>query len=148
MAGKPYKLWSADRRTRKSVVASSLADLLSKGNYTCIEVLPIAVTWYLHQKQFFTLSDMYISFFKQICLVKEQEKILSLCCIIARQVVIYDTHIYVLGCKKFGYDSDVCLVLEEDGTEVDEEEYFQFIEENTVFLLLREREKWAKGEIF
>ena len=32
--------------------------------------------------------------------------------------------------------------MEEDGTEVDDEEYFQCLESGTVFLLLREDEKW------
>lgn len=34
------------------------------------------------------------------------------------------------------------LVLEEDGTEVDDEEYFRFLQPNSVFLLLQEGESW------
>ena len=33
-------------------------------------------------------------------------------------------------------------MIEDDGTEVDDEEYFQCLESGTVFLLLRGDEKW------
>ena len=46
--------------------------------------------------------------------------------------------IYVSGKEKLGYPMDkaVYVVLEEDGTEVDEEEYFQTLPENTLLMLL------------
>ena len=37
----------------------------------------------------------------------------------------------------------VYVVLEEDGTEVDEEEYFQTLPENTVLMLLNVGDKWC-----
>ncbi|KAM4027908.1 lipid transferase CIDEA [Anomaloglossus baeobatrachus] len=40
--------------------------------------------------------------------------------------------------------SVVTLVLEEDGTVVDTEEFFQSLEDNTQFLLLEGRQKWAQ----
>ena len=48
------------------------------------------------------------------------------------------TFIYLSGKEKLGYPMDkaVYVVLEEDGTEVDEEEYFQTLPENTLLMLL------------
>merc|ERR1711997_1259272 len=37
---------------------------------------------------------------------------------------------------------EVYLVLDEDGTEIDEEEYFQTLAENTVVMLLHKDETW------
>lgn len=34
------------------------------------------------------------------------------------------------------------IVLESDGTEVDEEEYFSTLEQNTCFMILKENEDW------
>ena len=47
--------------------------------------------------------------------------------------------------EKLGYDPrmDVYLVLEEDGTEVDDEEYFQSLPENTTLMLLHHQDIWA-----
>ncbi|XP_069816208.1 lipid transferase CIDEA [Dendropsophus ebraccatus] len=41
--------------------------------------------------------------------------------------------------------SVVTLVLEEDGTVVDTEEFFQSLEDNTQFVLLEGQQKWAQG---
>ena len=49
----------------------------------------------------------------------------------------------VQGQKKLGCVGDVTVVLEEDGTEVDEDDYFQSIERNTVFLFLLPGEGWS-----
>ena len=38
---------------------------------------------------------------------------------------------------------EVYLVLEEDGTEVDDEEYFQTIESNTMLMLLLKDDIWS-----
>ena len=38
------------------------------------------------------------------------------------------------------------VVLEEDGTEVDDDEYFQFLSNNTIFLLLAEDEQWTPDD--
>ena len=47
--------------------------------------------------------------------------------------------------EKFGLDDwiEVYLVLEEDGTEVDEEEYFQTLEGNTILMLLLKEDIWS-----
>ncbi|XP_060583483.1 DNA fragmentation factor subunit alpha-like [Ruditapes philippinarum] len=75
---RPYKVWSADRKKKKSVIASSLEELTRKG----------------------------------------KEKL------------------DVEGSKK------VKIVFEGDGTEVDEEEYFQFLPFNTTLMLLQPGECW------
>jgi len=52
----------------------------------------------------------------------------------------------IVGRKKFSVDSatSVNVVLEEDGTCVDEEEYFQYgLESNTILMLLKSRETWT-----
>ena len=36
----------------------------------------------------------------------------------------------------------VCVTLEDDGTEVDEEDYFTFLPFNTTLMILREGENW------
>ena len=50
------------------------------------------------------------------------------------------------GAEKLGYGQvsleDLRLVLESDGTEVEEDEYFQTALKDTVFMLLREDERW------
>lgn len=38
--------------------------------------------------------------------------------------------------------SNMKIVLESDGTEVDEEEYFSTLEQNTCFMILKENEDW------
>jgi hypothetical protein len=47
--------------------------------------------------------------------------------------------------EKLNYPTDksVYVVLEEDGTEVDEEEYFQTLPENTLLMLLHVGDKWS-----
>jgi hypothetical protein len=53
--------------------------------------------------------------------------------------------LFILAKEKFGiYDwVEVCLVLEEDGTEVDEEEYFQTMKDNTMMMLLFKDDIWT-----
>jgi len=50
------------------------------------------------------------------------------------------------GAEKLGYDtdnvSDLKVVLEADGTEVEEDSYFQTAEKDTIFILLRQGEIW------
>ena len=38
---------------------------------------------------------------------------------------------------------DVQVVLEEDGTEVDDDEYFQTLEPNTTLMLLYQEDRWS-----
>ncbi|RWS01349.1 uncharacterized protein B4U79_13342, partial [Dinothrombium tinctorium] len=77
---RPFKVWSHDREQRKSVIASSLADLKLR------------------------------------------------------------------AAEKLGYEikdiSEFKIVLESDGTEIEEEEYFQASDKDTIFLLLRSNERW------
>ncbi len=49
------------------------------------------------------------------------------------------------GKEKLNYPLDkiVYVVLEEDGTEVDEEEYFQTLPDNTLLMLLHIGDKWT-----
>ena len=51
----------------------------------------------------------------------------------------------ILAIEKFGiYDwVEVCLVLEEDGTAVDIEEYFQTMKDNTMLMLLFKDDYWT-----
>lgn len=43
-----------------------------------------------------------------------------------------------------GYEAvSVTAVLEEDGTEVDDDDYLSFLSENPVILLLKDGEEWA-----
>lgn len=50
-----------------------------------------------------------------------------------------------LGRQKLGYKpkQDVYLVLEEDGTEIDENDYFQTLPENTTLMLLFTEDRWS-----
>lgn len=50
-----------------------------------------------------------------------------------------------VGKEKLNYPLDkvVYVVLEEDGTEVDEEEYFQTLPDNTLLMLLHIGDKWT-----
>ncbi|XP_059145091.1 DNA fragmentation factor subunit alpha-like [Physella acuta] len=74
---KPFKIWSSDRETRKSITAATLNELISR------------------------------------------------------------------GCQKLGLESSkLKVVLEQDGTEVDEEDYFAFLQPNTVLMFLVDGEKW------
>lgn len=51
------------------------------------------------------------------------------------------------GRESLGYseEEEVYTVLEEDGTEVDEEEYFQLLAERTRLMVLSTRELWCPG---
>ena len=47
------------------------------------------------------------------------------------------------GKEKLGYkEEDVKVVLEHDGTLVEDEEYFAFVEDNTTLMVLCDGEKW------
>eukprot|EP00745_Piridium_sociabile_P017424 TRINITY_DN26198_c0_g1_i10.p1 TRINITY_DN26198_c0_g1~~TRINITY_DN26198_c0_g1_i10.p1 ORF type:complete len:209 (+),score=35.98 TRINITY_DN26198_c0_g1_i10:47-673(+) len=75
--GRPFKVWNADRSSKKSLIAISLADLVDK------------------------------------------------------------------GCGKLGMPKkNVRVVLEADGTEVDEEDYFSFLNGDTVLMLLCSDDRW------
>ena len=54
-------------------------------------------------------------------------------------------NIIVTAREKFGLDDwlEVYLVLEEDGTEVDDEEYFNTMKENTILMLLLKDDIWS-----
>lgn len=75
---RPYKVWSSDRKNKKSVTASTLVEFIKKA----------------------------------------KEKL------------------------SVGADENVTVVFEADGTEVDEDDYFQFLPFNTTLMLLRDGEKW------
>ena len=49
------------------------------------------------------------------------------------------------GKEKLCYtpDQEVVVVLEEDGTEVDEDDYFQTLEDNTELILLHSGDRWS-----
>ena len=53
-------------------------------------------------------------------------------------------HLYA-GRESLGYceDEDVYAVLEEDGTEVDEEEYFQYVPHRTRIIVMSRKEAWS-----
>lgn len=51
--------------------------------------------------------------------------------------------LYILAQEKFGITSNMKIVLESDGTEVDEEEYFSTLEQNTSFMILKGDEDWV-----
>ena len=61
------------------------------------------------------------------------------------KVLLKDLLYNFAGREKLNYPPDkaVYVVLEEDGTEVDEEEYFQTLPENTLLILLYVGEKWS-----
>lgn len=50
-----------------------------------------------------------------------------------------------IGKEKLNISHDVRikLVLEEDGTEIDDEEYFMFLPHNTTLMFIQPGEKWA-----
>lgn len=52
------------------------------------------------------------------------------------------------GRESLGYsdDEDVYAVLEEDGTEVDEEEYFMMLEHRTRLIVMSRREAWSPAD--
>ena len=51
----------------------------------------------------------------------------------------------ILGKHALGYgdDEEVYAVLEEDGTEIDDEEYFQLLPEKTILMILSGNENWS-----
>ena len=65
--------------------------------------------------------------------------------IILSQETILTNISFLLGKEKLSYPTEkpVYVVLEEDGTEVDEEEYFQTLPENTLLMLLYVGDKWS-----
>ena len=56
------------------------------------------------------------------------------------------TELKFRSAEKLSYDqynlSNLRVVLENDGTEVEDEQYFQSAERDTIFLLLRDDEQW------
>jgi DNA fragmentation factor alpha subunit len=54
------------------------------------------------------------------------------------------TWLYFTAKEKLGLNGEaVKVVLEQDGTEVDEEDYFSTLERNTSLMLLAPNEKWG-----
>ncbi|VVC27892.1 Hypothetical protein CINCED_3A003535 [Cinara cedri] len=45
--------------------------------------------------------------------------------------------------KKFKIDGTIKVVLESDGTEIDEDDYFATLEKNTLIMILKPDEKWC-----
>ncbi|CAH1773842.1 unnamed protein product [Owenia fusiformis] len=53
------------------------------------------------------------------------------------------------ACDKLDIDGNVRVVLEADGTEVDDDDYFSFVEANSTLMLLKDGESWkpeARGQ--
>ncbi|GFO42407.1 cell death activator cide-3-like, partial [Plakobranchus ocellatus] len=50
------------------------------------------------------------------------------------------------GCSKLGLTERPRIVLEEDGTEVDDDDYFSFLPDDSIFLLLRKGETWQPAK--
>lgn len=48
------------------------------------------------------------------------------------------------GCDKFGYQRVQCIVLEEDGTEI-EEDYFRTLPDNCKLMALQVGERWTSA---
>lgn len=44
---------------------------------------------------------------------------------------------------QFPSEAAVRILLEEDGTEIEDEDYFQTLDENTIFMVLTDKEKWT-----
>lgn len=74
--------------------------------------------------------------------------LLSLLCEQGRCKIIHCVTLFfftAIGKAKLNYamDKKVYVVLEEDGTEVDEEEYFQTLPANTLLMLLFVGDRWS-----
>jgi hypothetical protein len=54
-------------------------------------------------------------------------------------------HALFVAQEKFNISSSIKIVLESDGTLVDEE-YFGSVEKNTALMVLKEEEEWSSGE--
>lgn len=56
-----------------------------------------------------------------------------------------------IGASKLGYSTDnpnqLKIVLESDGTEVEDDQYFQLADDETIFLLLQNDEKWIPAGV-
>lgn len=50
---------------------------------------------------------------------------------------------HCLAKKKFNINETVKVVLESDGTEIDEDDYFATLEKNTLIMILKPDEKWC-----
>ena len=67
------------------------------------------------------------------------------CCCCWHVTQIYLSYLSTSAKEKFEIEEwlEVYLVIEEDGTEVDDEEYFSTLEDNTVFMLLFKHDIWS-----
>lgn len=56
-----------------------------------------------------------------------------------------------IGASKLGYSYDdpnqLKIVLESDGTEIEDNQYFKLADQETIFLLLRQNEKWIPAGV-
>ena len=50
-----------------------------------------------------------------------------------------------ISCERFMLNPDCRVFLESDGTEVDNEEYFQFLPSQTLFMVTESNEHWVKS---
>lgn len=48
-----------------------------------------------------------------------------------------------LAQKKLNINDPIKVVLESDGTEIDEDDYFETLEKNTLIMILKSDEKWC-----
>lgn len=48
-----------------------------------------------------------------------------------------------LAKQKLNIDETIKVVLESDGTEIDEDDYFETLEKNTLIMILKLDEKWC-----
>lgn len=109
----PFKIVDHRREKKFGIVAGSLEELVSKGDFDFKFVFILVL---------FVLTKLNFVFYSIISHYK-----------------------FITACEKLEVDQNsvVKIVLDMDGTEVDDEEYFETLESNTVLMLLVDSQKWV-----
>lgn len=130
---RPFKIWDSWRNVRKGLVVSNFEELLHRGNYFLdfiiifLVFLSKTVQVSLKNIEFFQLKTWKESLLNSFKKSRTNKSLLS------------------LGKEKLGVpqNENVSLVLESDGTQVEDGEYLKTLANNTILLLLRHGERWC-----
>jgi DNA fragmentation factor alpha subunit len=111
--GVPFKVVDLTREKRKGVVASTLQDLITRG-----KILSVLLIYFIINHN--SLLQDYVF------------------------IVNFISSVFFLARVKMDLPEDipVKIVLEQDGTEIDDDEYFSTMERNTTLMILINDQRW------
>lgn len=141
-AGRPFRVSNASRSSRKGIVASSLQELISKVRQTFLPGLKLVVKCRAPERQptgFYSPESRYWGGSgEHVGSASRSMKGRALFQTLKSAAFLQTLDAFLISA------GIVTLVLEEDGTVVDTEEFFRSLDDNTHFMVLEGGQKWTQ----